>query len=99
MILNSRFNNTTNNHSKTLQTTTTMVITTTVVGPTVVIALFPTLRGSLVNALYSVVAVVMALICGTWALHSNWRLEALLWFGLPIITGAVANYTVVIPTS
>lgn len=38
----------------------------------------------------------MALICGTWALHSNWRLEAFLWFGLPILTGAAANCTVVI---
>lgn len=47
---------------------------------------------SLVNALYSVVAVVMALICGTWALHSNWRLEAFLWFGLPILTGLLLAF-------
>eukprot|EP00435_Cladocopium_sp_Y103_P066029 s591_g28.t1 len=47
---------------------------------------------SLVNALYSVVAVVMALICGTWALHSNWRLETLLWFGLPILTGLLLAF-------
>lgn len=48
---------------------------------------------SLVNALYSVVSVVMALICGTWALHSNWRLEALLWFGLPILIGLLLGFS------
>jgi len=42
---------------------------------------------SLVNALYSVVAVLMAVLCGSLTLHTDWRLEAFLWFGLPILLG------------
>ena len=42
---------------------------------------------SLVNALYSVVAVLMAILCGSLTLHTDWRLEAFVWFGLPILLG------------
>lgn len=45
---------------------------------------------SLVNALYSVVAVLMAVLCGSLTLHADWRLEAFLWFGLPILLGEIS---------
>ncbi|CAJ1434199.1 unnamed protein product, partial [Effrenium voratum] len=47
---------------------------------------------SLVNALYAVVAVLMALLCGTLTRSTDWRVEALIWFGLPIFVGLLLGF-------
>ncbi|CAE7522204.1 mlkA [Symbiodinium pilosum] len=47
---------------------------------------------SLVNALYAVVAVLMAVLCGSLTLQSDWRIESLTWFGLPIILGLFLGF-------
>ncbi|CAK9029401.1 unnamed protein product [Durusdinium trenchii] len=47
---------------------------------------------SLVNALYAVVAVLMAVLCGTVTLTTDWRIEALTWFGLPMLLGLFVGF-------
>ena len=56
---------------------------------------FPS-RGSqlccVTNGLYSAVAAMMSLICGSLTLETDWRLEALLWFGLPMSIGLLLAF-------
>ena len=42
---------------------------------------------AMVNTLYALVAVLMAMSCGTLTLSWDWRPEALIWFGLPMVLG------------
>ena len=47
---------------------------------------------AMVNTLYAVVAVLMAMSCGTLTLRWDWRPEALIWFGLPMVLGLLVAF-------
>ncbi|CAE7209154.1 SLC22A6 [Symbiodinium natans] len=42
---------------------------------------------ALENTVYAFVSMLMAMSCGTLTLHTDWRVEALMWLGLPLLLG------------
>ena len=47
---------------------------------------------SMVNTLYALMAMIMAMSCGSLTLYMDWRLESLLWYALPILLGLLVAF-------